>query len=405
MLQGLKRLKNKIEFELSMSPQNRLARRQDYAGLSQVDPGSEACISAAVTWLKLAQELSASNDGGYARDYNLLSQKWSTSYPETTGYIIPTLLEYAKIYNDNSSRCSAIRALDWCVKIQLECGGFQAGKIDANPVVPVTFNTGQILIGLAAGVTEVGPQYLDAMHQAGDWLVNTIDDDGCWRTHGTPYAATGEKAYETHVSWGLFEAAKISPARNYGEIGIKQVKWALTKQIKNGWFDSCCLDQPASPLTHTLGYVLRGVIEGYLWSRDQDILDAALVTATALAQLVDDEGFLAGRFNSQWQPQVNWVCLTGSAQIAACLYMLNDLDENPLFLSAAQRLTSYVRRSVVIEGEKSVVGGVKGAFPLDGDYGSFQFLNWAAKFVIDAAIMDVKVTNNEKIITTVKECC
>ncbi|NRA84326.1 MAG: hypothetical protein HRU22_11335 [Gammaproteobacteria bacterium] len=85
--------------------------------------------------------------------------------------------------------------------------------------------------------------------------------------------------------------------------------------------------------------------------------------------------------------------------------MLNDLDENPLFLSAAQRLTSYVRRSVVIEGEKSVVGGVKGAFPLDGDYGSFQFLNWAAKFVIDAAIMDVKVTNNEKNITTVKECC
>src|SRR3546814_21159950 len=29
-------------------------------------------------------------------------------------------------------------------------------------------------------------------------------------------------------------------------------------------------------------------------------------------------------------------------------------------------------------------GGVKGAFPVDGDYGAFEYLNWAAKFTIDA---------------------
>ena len=39
--------------------------------------------------------------------------------------------------------------------------------------------------------------------------------------------------------------------------------WALTKQRVNGWFADCCLNDPTRPLTHTIGYALRGVIEGY----------------------------------------------------------------------------------------------------------------------------------------------
>ena len=399
MLKKIKAIKNKLEFEISLPMKTRAARRQDHQGLSQTDPGSQACIIAAVGWLKTAQQCSASDDGGYARDFNLVTDRWSTSYPETTGYIIPTLLTYAQRFNDHEAKLSAILALDWCVDIQLACGGFQAGKIDATPVVPVTFNTGQILIGLVSGVTEVGDKYRAAMLMAGDWLVKTIDDDGCWRKHATPYAAPGEKAYETHVSWGLFEAAKIEPDRLYGETGLKQVKWALTKQTANGWFGSCCLDQPQAPLTHTLGYVLRGVIEGYLWSKDQQLLDAALLTANALAEQVADDGYLAGRFDPQWQPEVEWVCLTGSSQIAACLFILNDVKANPKLLLAAKRLTAYVRRSMVVQGDKSIQGGVKGAVPLDGAYGNYQYLNWAAKFFIDAAMMDIKVDENESIVT------
>ena len=72
--------------------------------------------------------------------------------------------------------------LDWLVKIQLGNGGFQGGLIDSEPVVPVTFNTGQILLGLAAGVREFSDQYRLAMCRAADWLVRTQDSDGCWRS-------------------------------------------------------------------------------------------------------------------------------------------------------------------------------------------------------------------------------
>jgi hypothetical protein len=61
--------------------------KEDMAGLPQVDPGIEAIVAACTDWLCVAQDRSLSNDGGVARDFSLL-KGWSTSYPETTGYII-----------------------------------------------------------------------------------------------------------------------------------------------------------------------------------------------------------------------------------------------------------------------------------------------------------------------------
>ncbi len=37
-----------------------------------------------------------------------------------------------------------------------------------------------------------------------------------------------------------------------------------------------------------------------------------------------------------------------------------------------------------MDGPKETRGGVKGSFPVDGDYGTFEYLNWAAKFFIDS---------------------
>lgn len=92
-------------------------------------------------------------------------------------------------------------ALQWCERIQLPSGGFQRGTILADPAIAVTFNTGQILLGLAAGVREFA-KYDNPMRRAADWLMATQESDGAWRSHPTPYAAKGEKTCETHVAWG-----------------------------------------------------------------------------------------------------------------------------------------------------------------------------------------------------------
>lgn len=363
------------------------AVRRDRLGVPSIDPGADVIVDVTTDWLCRAQDNTASDDDGVARHYSLISH-WSTSYPETTGYIIPTFLRVAELRGSDDLKVRTKRMLDWCKAIQLECGGFQGGRIDAQPVVPVTFNTGQILIGLAAGVREFD-DYHDAMHGAARFLRDSLDEDGCWRRHPTPFAKPGEKAYETHVAWGLFEAARQAPAEGYGEAGMRQVRWAMGRQHDNGWVADCCLNEPEKPLTHTLGYYLKGLVEAHRWSREQEVLDAARRTAEGLLSTQRPDGALPGRLHPDWRPAAKWSCLTGNVQIADSWFYLGIELGEPRFLKAAREVNAFVRRTVVLEGSDGVRGGVKGSFPVEGDYGPFEYLNWSAKFTIDSNISEL----------------
>jgi hypothetical protein len=363
--------------------------RLDRLGLASADAGSQRVLEALMQWLSLAQDRSRSADGGVARDYSLVNG-WATSYPETTGYIVNTFLDYARRAEQPVFRERARRMANWLVSIQLAEGGFQGGKIDSKPVVPVTFNTGQILLGLAAAEVHLGG-YRNPMCRAADWLVRTQDADGCWRKHPTPFAAAGEKEYETHVAWGLFEAARIEPDRGYGEAGLANVRWALSSQSSNGWLARCCLDDPSQPLTHTLGYALRGVLEGYRFSADAGLLEAAQRTAEGLLGALCEGGRLPGRLRSDWSASVDWVCLTGAAQVATCWMLLYQYTHDARYRDAAYAANQYVRRSVRSTGPVETLGGVKGSFPVDGDYGRFEYLNWAAKFLADSLMLEMDV--------------
>jgi hypothetical protein len=352
------------------------------------DPGAEKAIEAGLAWIGAAQDNSNTQDGGVARHYSLL-KGWGASYPETTGYIIPTLLEQARLRNDDSLRERARRMLDWEVSIQLPDGAFQGSTRAVKQVVPVVFDTGQILQGLAAGVREFGEQYRQPMIGAAEWLVRVQDADGSWRVEN-PYAMDGDHTWDTHVAWGLLEAARVEPSRGYGEAALRNIRWAVTRQTKNGWFEDCCLHDSSQPLTHTIGYVLRGVVEGYLFSKDSALLEAAMRTSEALLKTIDSEGRMPGRFDRDWQPTVSWVCLTGSVQIAICWLLLHRETGNTAMRDAAFAVNKFVRRTVSMDGPPHIRGGVKGSFPVTGFYGRLQYLNWACKFMIDSSLLELQ---------------
>jgi hypothetical protein len=360
--------------------------RRDAAGLPAVDPGTDKVLPAIMQWLCRAQDLSASRDGGVARDFSLV-KGWATSYPETTGYIIPTFFDYARRTGQPEYRERALRMTDWLVRIQLPDGGFQGGKIDSTPVVPVTFNTGQILMGLAAAQVETG-RYLEPMRRAADWLVQTQDSDGAWRKHESPFAARGDKQYETHVAWGLFEAERVDPGRGYLQSGLRNVHWALQGLPANGWFQNCCLTDRDQPLTHTLGYALRGVIEAHRLAPDPVLLDAAQRTADGLRGALMPDGFLPGKLDMHWRPAATWACVTGIAQVSLCWQLLAGITARADYAEAARLANTYVRRTVRLDGPADQCGGVKGSFPVDGDYGNYEYLNWAAKFVADSLMLE-----------------
>ena len=388
MIRSVKKLITDQVDHIRLPEQAKILASADRRGLPNKAINIENAIQLAYTWLCQAQD--ATPDGGVSRDFSLVSG-WATSYPETTGYIIPTFLELSARNNLPEANQRARKMLDWLVSIQFEEGGFQGGKADATPRVPVTFNTGQILLGLAAGRKVFGEIYQSPMLKAAIWLRDSLDEDGCWRRHPTPFAAPGEKAYETHVSWGLYEAARIEGEQGFQDAADRNVYWALTKQTQNGWFQDCCLENPSAPLTHTLGYVLRGVLEAYEFSSNADFLDAAKLTANGLLKAIDDNGYLPGRLKADWSPAVSWACLTGSVQIAYCWLRLFEITGDPAYLDAGKRANLYVRRTLSTDGDPHIVGGVRGSFPVDGDYGRFEFLNWAAKFFIDSHVKELSL--------------
>jgi hypothetical protein len=394
----IKRIINKAKYGrgyqlvLPSAAKNERHRDRTY-GLGQ-DQGIELTVAESIAWLCRAQDYSATKDGGVANHYRLISG-WGASYPETTGYIVPTIIDFAEQHQDPTLMERAKKMLDWLVRIQLPEGGFQAGSIDSKPVVPVTFNTGQILLGLSSGAAKFGGPYFDAMRKAAGWLVNSQDTDGCWRKHPTPLAVPGEKTYETHVAWGLFEAARVGLEKKFADAAIKNIHWALTRQHKNGWFDNCCLTDPSQPLTHTVGYALTGVLEAYRYTKDTTFLKSARLTAEGVLSAIEPTGFLPGRLNNSWKGTVSYACLTGSAQIAYCWLILYQETKDTRFRDAAFAANRYVRRTVRLDGNPETRGAIKGSFPISGDYGKYEYLNWAAKFFIDANLLEQEVRRSE----------
>jgi hypothetical protein len=182
----------------------------------------------------------------------------------------------------------------------------------------------------------------------------------------------------------LIEAVRAEEHDGWRAAALRNVDWALHLQSDNGWFDRCCLTEPDDPLTHTLGYVLRGVVEAWRLSGNSRYLEAAVRTADGLLSAQRADGALPGRLGPDWSGQALWSCLTGNVQIAACWLLLHEEIRDRGYADAAIRANSFVRRTIRYDGPASVRGGVKGSFPVWGNYGRFEYLNWAAKFAIDA---------------------
>ena len=374
----------------------RAERARDLRGELTGERGLRRAVQAAVSWLCLAQDSTPQKDGGVAHSYSLKEGRWLSSYPETTGYIIPTILQCADELQAPELSRRAKRMLDWLVSIQLAEGGFQGGTITARPVVPVAFNTGQILLGLASGVERFGSVYRQELIRAADWLTRVQDEDGGWHKFRSPFTRGGNQAYDLHIAWGLFEAARLEPTRGYEQAALKNVRWALQYQDSNGWFDHCCLNDPLKPLTHTLGYALRGLIEAYRFTSDRAVLDCACRTADGLHSALAPDGFLPACLDRDWHGSTTWSCLTGTAQVACCWLLLYQITNRPVYRDSAYRANAYLRRTIQYSGYPDIVGGVKGSFPISGRYLPYAYPNWACKFFIDANLLEYNVRSHQE---------
>jgi hypothetical protein len=75
--------------------------------------------------------------------------------------------------------------------------------------------------------------------------------------------------------------------------------------------------------------------------------------------------------------------------MAIIWHKLHRLTGEVRYREAAMLATRYLRATQDLESDDGGVrGGIAGPFPLDLGYNRFQFLNWAAKFFVDASLLE-----------------
>ncbi len=342
----------------------------------------------AAAWLVRAQD--AGNDRGVAYGVRF-GEGFDLSYPETTGYIIPTFLKLADHYHDPEFRERAIQMGDWEIAVQMDCGAVMGGKYSTHPT-PAVFNTGQVLLGWAALFHATGEKrFLDACRRATDWLLEMQEPEGSWIRGNSSFAVSESTVYNVKAAWGLCEAGIAGGWDDAVQGAVRNAEFAVSKQSPNGWFADCCLGDAQRPLLHTLAYSMQGLVGiGRLTGRT-DFIDAATRMADSLIDLMSPDGFLPGRIDATFQGAVDWCCLTGTAQTSIVWSYLYRETNSEKYLAAAHTANRYLMAHHDISNEDpGIRGGIPGSWPVWGEYGRFRILNWATNFFADALLLELQ---------------
>ena len=366
---------------------------RDLAGLPPTRASVREHLDAAMGWLCRAHD--ATGRQGVARSYSLKWQRayrgagWHPAYPETTGYIIKTFYNYAKLTGKAEYRERAEQMARWEAAVQMESGAVQ-GAVIGFPQAPAIFNTGQVLFGWARAYEETEDDtFRAAAVRAGDFMLAAQDPDGAWRRHGSKHARSGVNLYDTRSAWGVARAWQATGEARFRAVASRNFEFALTRQTANGWYAECCLDDDREPLLHTLAYTMEGLLEGGVLLDEPRFLESARRAADALLPLQRADGSLPGRFDSAWRPAVGWSCLTGDAQTSIVWLRLFQLTGETRYRDAGLAMNRFLMRTQRLDDPNpGVRGAIKGSHPLWGGYGPFEYPNWGAKFFADALLLE-----------------
>ena len=344
----------------------------------------------AAQWILRAQ--AATPDGGVSAGYSF-EDGWIASYPETTGYIIPTLLGYANYARNPLYRDHALTMAEWELSVQLDSGAFPGHFVDrSNP--PIVFNTGQIIFGLIAAYLDTqSERFLAAAKKAGAWLVAVQDKDGAWRQFDYRGVA---HSYNTRTAWAMVELALLTNDEPLLQAAERHLRWALEQQQENGWFRNVAFLPDQAPFLHTIAYAVQGLLEAGIRLNCKDYITGAERTCRALVPFVGSDGAIPGTFDSHWQPTARYSCLTGNAQMAASWLRLYQVKQEPIFRECAEKANCFLKSLQDCRTDNlGIRGAIQGSYPITGRYLFGTYPNWATKFFMDTLLLEESVRSGQ----------
>lgn len=346
----------------------------------------EVHLSAAIDWLYRTQDVT--DTGGSAAYYSLLTG-WAGPYPETTGYIAPTLYDYATITESSRARNRAEKMATWLLETQLESGAFPSGTDPDPDTDPSVFNTGQILFGLVRAFRETGDdRFLDAVERAARWLVDVQHDEGYWDR----FDYRGNiHSYCSRVAWALIEAYDVSGDDTYRDAAVGHLDWVASTQTDTDWFEYAAFSPDEVPYLHTIAYTTRGLLEAGIRLEDDSMVSTAAATADRLLECRDRNGPLRGAYDRKWTGS-DYYCLTGNAQTAIIWLRLYEYGGEKRYLEAANAEIAFLKTHHLLDGPAPIQGAIGGSSPIWASYMRLRYPNWATKFFADALLTKMGLT-------------
>lgn len=344
---------------------------------------SDGALAAAIAWLCRSHDVTGRR--GSAKAFTLL-RGWLPAYPETTGYVLGTLLEYARRDAGRSDLLErALQMGRWESDIQEPDGGIMEGHVETRPRRSIVFNTGMVLHGWI-DLVETGYQEFEGpADRACRFLVANLTDDGTWRPEfeygGIPHT------YNTRVAWAMIRWAQHTGSDEAERAARAHLDWACARQHANGWFDSCTFRNGTLPSTHAIAYTLRGLFESYSLTGEQRWLQAVDRTAHQLKSKLDDGPMLAATFDQSWRRAASYSCLTGTAQLGGVWLRLYQETGDQAWLNAGLKAVEQAAGRQETTRWAQVHGALPGSFPIFGRYAPLQYPNWATKFLADALML------------------
>jgi hypothetical protein len=348
---------------------------------------SQDTLNSLLRWIVDAQR----PDGGIAAYHSLLTG-YSQSYPEVTGYIIPTLYDFARSTGERHAFAAAESATRWLLSLQIPTGAFPGGLHGGPPThepQPSVFNTGQILQGLVRAHAETNrPEILQAAVASGDWLVKVQQPDGSWS--GSPAYQNAPHTYYSMVAWALAELSDDAGDRRYAVAAERNTDWVLSHFRPSGWIDGINLQGHPNYL-HFIAYVLQGVLECGILRRRKDAIDAVSKSSWVLLRKFETNKFLPGAFDADFKNGQRFTCLTGNAQMSCVWLRLFEVTGDLRYLNAALKMNEMLKRLIPTRGRRGIVGGVSGSHPIWGGYQPLRYISWGNKFFADALLLEERL--------------
>lgn len=275
------------------------------------------------------------------------------SYPEVTGYYIPTLINWGE-------RELAKTYTVWLCSIQHEDGAWY----DTEGKAPYVFDSAQILKGLLAAKKQLGMDVDDNIKAGCEWIISNINEEGRLTTPtkdawGTPGICS--ELIHLYCLSPLIEAGKIYNNRYYIDMADKVAKYYIDNyrdDILGFGF-----------LSHFYAYVMEALC-------DIGQIDLAREAMHNMENYQHENGMVPA------YKDVEWTCSTGMFQLAITWYKLGELEKGNKTFEYAMQL-------------QNESGGWYGSYtmtdnpnPFDRnkcpDYFPQSEISWAVKYFLDA---------------------